>query len=133
MASSDSLDTNIILRLILSDNLDQREKAYKLISKGQHHIFDAAITEVVYVLASCYNYNHITIAQKLNCFFEQFCENIDYNKTITKMILPFWAEHPSLSFVDCYLAFISGLSNSKTLITFDKKLASQHPNAKLVI
>ena len=128
----DSIDTNIIVRTIIADNRAQREAAWRLLSEGKHRVLDAAVTETIYVLESVYQQDRLSIANELTSFFHQFCNTLDYNITIVKMILPFWATHPSLSFVDCYLAFSSELLQTEPLITLDKKLAAQHPSAKLL-
>ena len=40
--------------------------------------------------------------------------------------------HKSLSYTDCYLAEEARISRHVPLLTFDKKLAAGHPDAKLV-
>ena len=52
-------------------------------------------------------------------------ENICFNKGLIEDSLDLYVSHPKLSFVDCYLAAATNLSNEKPLWTFDHKLASQ--------
>ena len=129
-----SIDTNIVIRAIIQEPRGQYIKAYSMLSKGgsTYTVFDSVIIEAVYVFESFYEKSRLQIARDFTLFFEQFGDNLDYNKTITKMVLPFWVEHPALSFTDCYLAFQSSLTQAEPLMTFDKKLASQHPSAKLL-
>jgi len=132
---SDSLDANIIIHGIVGSPSCQREKIWKFLSTAgtTHRVFDLAVSEVVYVLDTFYEQTRREIAENLTLFFEQLEEYLDYNHTITKMILPFWVEHPSLSFNDCCLGFYAEFENVEPIITLDKKLASQHPSAKLLI
>lgn len=129
-----SIDTNIVIHAIVQEPRDQYAKACSMLSKEgyTYTVFDSAIIEAVYVFETFYEKSRLQIARDFTLFFEQFGNNLDYNKTITKMILPFWVEHPALSFTDCYLAFQSSLIQAEPLMTFDKKLASQHPSVKLL-
>ena len=131
---SDSLDANIIIHGIVGDPASWREKIWHFLddSDSQHRVEDIAISETIYVLDKYYDQTRVEIAKNLTLFFCQFDDKLNYNRTIMKMILPFWVEHPSLSFNDCYLGFRAELDNAEQLFTLDKKLASQHPSAKLI-
>ena len=131
---SDSIDANILVHGILGDNLDQREKIWQFLSEPDsiHRVFDIAISEAIYVMDTFYEQTRVEIAKNLSLFFEQFDDRLEFNQTIIKMILPFWVEHPSLSFNDCYMGFTAELENAEPLMTLDKKLAAQHPSAKLI-
>ena len=59
-------------------------------------------------------------------------ENIYFNKGLIEDSLSLYVKHPKLSFVDCYLAVITELSQEKPLWTLDKKLATQVPVAQLL-
>lgn len=132
---SDSLDTNIIVHGIINDPSFQRKKIWDFLNntKSKHRVFDIAISEAVYSLATSYGQTRVEIMNSLTLFFNQFEDKFEYNRTIIKIILPFWVEHPSLSFVDCYLSFQAELENAEPLMTLDKKLAKQHPSAKLMV
>lgn len=131
---SDSLDANIIIHGIIDSPSCQRKKIWKFLSTAEttHRVFDLAISEAVYALDTFYDQSRREIAENLTLFFEQFEKHLDYNRMITKMILPFWVKHPSLSFNDCCLGFYAEFENVEPIITLDKKLASQHPSAKLL-
>lgn len=131
---SDSIDANILVHGILGNNLDQREKIWQFLSEPDsiHRVFDIAISEAIYVMDTFYEQTRVEIAKNLSLFFEQFDDKLEFNRTIIKMILPFWVEHPSLSFNDCYMGFMAELENVEPLMTLDKKLATQHPSAKLI-
>lgn len=132
---SDSIDTNLIIHGIIADPQSMRERIWDFFERSgsTHRVFDVAISEAIYVMDSVYEQTRTQIAENLTLFFEQFGDKLDYNRTITKMILPFWVEHPSLSYNDCYMAFMAELSSVEPFLTLDKKLANQHPVAKLLV
>ena len=129
-----SIDTNIIVHAIVQEPKEQYLKICDLLTQPSctFRVFDSAIIESVYVFESFYTDSRAKIAEYLTNFFWQFSETLDYNRTIVKMVLPYWVEHPALSFTDCYLAFMASLSQTEPLMTLDKKLAAQHPGAELL-
>ena len=125
------IDTNIIVRLIVGDDPKNYKKAKKLVSqKNKIFIFeDTAMMEVVYVLSGKnYNYSREEVATGIN-LVSKF-ENIYFNKGLIEDALNLYVDHPKLSFVDCYLAAITALSDETPLWTFDHKLAAQCPVAR---
>lgn len=124
-----SLDTNILMRYIWKDVPGQREKAIKLLDDTDQifYISDLVIAEIVFNLKA----DHLrrkTIVKILESIFSK--QNIRVNPMIADIVLPFYSEHPALSFVDCMAAFYAEKEGKEPLWTFDRKLASQHPSAK---
>lgn len=119
------IDTNIVIRLIVGDNPKNYEKAKKLISqKDKLFVFeDAAIIEVVFVLSKIYKYSRKEIAATISCLSD--IDNIIFNKGIIEDTMNLFVSHPKLSFVDCYLATVTEISQETPLWTFDHKLAAQ--------
>ena len=135
MASNySSIDTNVIIHAIIQDPINQYKKTCSILSDTtrRFRVFDSAIIEVVYVFTTFYGKSRAKTAEELTLFFYQFEDTLDYNRTIVKMVLPYWVEHPSQSFTDCYLAFQAEFSGVTPLLTFDKKLSAQHPSAKVL-
>ena len=124
-----SLDTNVLLRYIWKDMPGQRERAIKLIddSDQDFYISDLVIAEVIFNLKAD-RLKRKSIVGILNAIFEK--KNIQVNPFVVNTVLPFYAEHPALSFVDCYAAFEAEKKGCEPLWTFDRKLVNQHPNAK---
>ena len=125
------IDTNIVVRLITGDDYKNYKKAKKLISqKNKTFVFeDAAMMEVVYVLSGGeYNYSRDRVVTGIN-FISSF-ENICFNKGLIEDALNLYVSRPKLSFVDCYLAVATALSDEKPLWTLDHKLAAQCPVAR---
>ena len=131
-ANIEHIDTSIVVRLIVGDDPKNYLKVKKLISK-KHKTFileDSAMMEVVFVLSKIYKYPREKVVAGIN-FISNF-ENICFNKGLIEDALNLYVKHPKLSFVDCYLAVITELSQEKPLWTLDKKLAAQSPVAKLL-
>lgn len=134
MAYRSSIDTNIVLRLLVNDVPSQRRRALKLLSQpgATYYLEDIAITEVVYVLETVYQYSRVDIADKLLFFLTRYDGIVEYNRSLTRTVFPFYLTHPKLSFSDCCLATLAEINDAEPLFTFDQKLARQHPSAKLV-
>lgn len=130
---SDSLDTCVIVSLALGEPANQRDAAWELLESGDiHHVADLAISEAVYVLEYHYKQTREEIVRGLNNLFATHDDVLNYNHNLINLVFPYYTAHPSLSFNDCCLAFYAELNHAEPLFTFDKKLAKQHPTAKLL-
>lgn len=127
----ETVDTNIFLRLILNDNKDLRERSINLLSDSKKCFYlpDLTITEIVFIMEKKYHYTRAAIAEALFETLSAFT-NIMYDPKIISIVLPFYAEHPSLSFDDCYLAYHAKSLNRIPIWTYDKKMISQTKDAK---
>jgi len=128
----ESLDTNIILRLVLGDVPEECMKIQKMFMRRGvvYDVADLAITEAVYVMQSNYNLSRERIVdgiQRLSLF-----PGMNYNQTLFERALPMYAKYPKLSFNDCCLAGYAVLNGAEPLWTFDQELAKQSGTAKLV-
>ena len=127
-----SFDTNVLLRLLLNDIPDQHAATKKLLSHATHQfaIADTAIIELVFVLERYYGFSRSQTTEavkglmKLN---EISCSRILFDKALS-----LYVAHSSLSFEDCCLSVYAQLNDAEPLWTFDKKLANQASNSKLV-
>ena len=126
-----SLDTNVIMRHIWEDVPGLREKANELLNAPGKifYVSDMVVSEVIFNLQSD-NMRRSTIVAILTELAER--KNIQMSSFVVDEVLPFFEEHPALSFVDCYTAFEAEKKGREPLYTFDKKLAKQHKSAKLV-
>ena len=124
------IDTNIVIRLIVGDDPKNCKKAKKLITrKNKLFVFeDAAMMEVVFVLSKIYKYSREEVVAGINLISE--FNNIVFNKGLIEDSLNLYVTHPKLSFVDCYLAAATALSQETSLWTLDHKLAAQCPVAR---
>lgn len=129
--STASLDTNVILRLLLKDVPGQHIQAAELISRpGRFAIADTAVIEAVFVLARNYQIPREEIAGAVLEFLRD--ERYDCNRPLYAKAFPIFTARPSLSFEDCCLAAYAELNGALPLYTFDKDLARQMVQAELV-
>jgi uncharacterized protein len=116
-----SLDTNIILRLLLEDVPSQLVQVNNLLEKStKYHVADVAISEAVFVMENLYQMDRDAIVSSLSGIVrhsQMFC-----NKSLFEHILPIYASEPALSIIDCMLLGYARLNKATPLYTFDKKL-----------
>lgn len=125
-----SLDTNILLRYIWRDVPSQQASVNRLFddTSQRFYISDMVVAELIFNLQND-KMKHNEIVDILMKIFEK--KNVVVSDFVMETVLPFYAEHPALSFVDCYAAFEAEKKGWEPLYTFDKKLANQHPSAKM--
>lgn len=128
----ESVDTNILLRLILRDVPAQCLRVQDLfLRRGvTYNVADLAIEEVVYVLQKSYGWTRNGIVTALQVVFE--IAQFNYNRALFDLVFPMWLENPQLSFNDCCLVGYATLNQTEPLWTFDKDLAKISGTAKLV-
>jgi predicted nucleic acid-binding protein len=117
------IDTNIILRFLLNDNLKQAEEAEKLFEKSENNsleVPDLVFAEIYYVLTGYYKVSKKEAVSKIHAIleFEKF-------KVSKKLILETLnqLESRNISFVDAYLYALTRTNHNKRLYTFDKALS----------
>lgn len=130
--SAGSLDTNVLLRLILRDVPDQHAAAVRLIkgSPGQLSIADMAIVEVAFVLGRNYGFSRMAIQETLDNVLA--LPLINANRGLFSRAFPMFVKNPGLSLEDCCFAAYAESNGATPLWTFDRKLARQAAAAKLV-
>ena len=130
---SGSLDTNILLRLIIGDVPAQTVLADELIEKATHQlgVADFVFVELEYALTKNYSFSKAdtisfirsTVAHpKLNC-----------NRPLLFRALDKYEETSGVSFVDVCLGVYADLTDHTPLYTFDKNLAKKLPHSKLLV
>jgi predicted nucleic-acid-binding protein len=128
----ESLDTNVILRLMLDDVPSQHRRAKKLINtkSSEYIIADTVVTEMVYALTAHYGMSRRQTAEIVRGVMS--IDNINCNHKILSGAIKKYESHTALSFEDCYLAEYAAQNEAIPLWTFDKKLAKQSGMAKEV-
>ena len=130
--STASLDTSIIVRILVGDSPILCKKILKLFDQDLIFIIsDLVLSETIYVLETVYCKTREEISDLLLFFLARYDDTVQYNRDLTALAIPFYVKHPKLSFNDCALASLAELNHAEPLFTLDKKLASQHPSAKL--
>jgi len=129
--SMPSLDTNCLLRWLLDDIPEQSASVTSLFSSGESfNVADVALIEVIFVLEKIKKISRDTIVAAIMVIIEK--NFIVCDSELFTEILPIYSKNPKLSFVDCYLEALSRKTGAAPLLTFDQKLASQLPGAKLI-
>lgn len=128
----ESVDTNVILRLILKDVPEQCLKVQDLFMRlgVSYNVADLAVEEVVYVLQKGYGWTRAGIVDSLSSVLD--LPWFRYNKNLFEQVFPMYLDHPKLSFNDCCLAVYARLNEAEPLWTFDRAMAGQLPGAKLL-
>jgi predicted nucleic-acid-binding protein len=125
-----SLDSNILLRLLLKDIPAQHDAVLKLFAKeSSFNVADTAFIEIAFVLERHYRFSRRQILEAIQGLLD--LSQIGGKASIQDALDIFLA-HPGLSFEDCYLAADSKTKRAEPLWTFDRKLARQTPAAKLL-
>ena len=127
-----SFDTNVLLRLLLNDITEQHAAVKKLLNQTANRfaVADTAIIELVFVLDRYYGFSRLQTSEAIEGLIN--LKEITSNRALFEKALPLYIEHNGLSFEDCCLSVYAQLNNAEPLWTFDKKLANQAPNSKLV-
>lgn len=127
-----SLDTNVLLRLVLNDIPDQNAAVLHMLASrpGEFHVADIAIIEMAFVLGRAYEFTREQVAEVIWGIMDQ--PRIICNRQLFETVLPLYSKRSSLSFEDCCLSVYAQLQDAVPLWTFDQKLAKQAESAKLV-
>lgn len=126
-----SIDTNLLLRLLLADNILQVTKIAELIRRHEKFaVADLAVVEMVYVLEKSKGLSRADVAK----FVTSLLDNSHFvlNRPLFHHVLPHYMKCPAVSFNDCCLEGYAFLNAQTPLYTFDQKLARQLPHAELV-
>lgn len=128
----ESLDTSVILRIILKDIPELGLKIQDMFMRQgvTYEVADLAVTEAAYVLQTIYHWTRPGIVDALTATLEDF--SLNYNKALFERVFPMYLKHPKLSFNDCCLVAYAELNQAEPLRTFDRKLAKQAKSAELI-
>ena len=130
---TESLDTNVLLRVSIQSTDDQTSRARTLLG-GQDRLFHVSlvsIAEFVHALMTHYGKNRAQAAESTRRVLA--VESIVCPRDVILPALDIFETHPKLSFEDCLMAEQASAGDATPLWTFDVKLAKQHPAARLVI
>ena len=117
-----SLDTNILLRLVLNDIPDQILAIKKLFEQSDVlHVADIVIFEIVFILDKYYEFSREDICESLQTIIRN--NKINCNRRLFEMSLMDYSKNKKLSFVDSTLPYYAQLGGVTPLYTFDKALA----------
>jgi predicted nucleic-acid-binding protein len=127
-----SLDTNVVLRLLLGDNVIQSKKALYLIEnlQSQAEIADQVFVELEYALVNHYNATRTDVVTAITYIILN--PAINCNRELLNFVLKKYVLFPKVSFVDLILAGHATINKALPLYTFDQKLAKQVEGVQLL-
>ncbi|MBQ3326098.1 PIN domain-containing protein [Candidatus Saccharibacteria bacterium] len=128
-----TLDTNVLLRLILHDDEVYFERAVALINTPRCYftILDQVILECVYILEKKdFGLTRPQIAEAITAIMLE--PRLDYNEPLFNKVFKEYISHPKLSLTDCYISYKADELGRGMLYTFDEKFARQSKYTKLV-
>ncbi len=126
-----SLDTNILLRLVVEDVPEQTVLIKKLLEESRFlHVADVVIFEMVFVLQSFYEFSREDIVESVKAIIRH--DKIICNRRLFELAVTMFGENKKISFVDSTLPFYASLNNALPLFTFDKELAKSSEEVQLL-
>jgi len=126
-----SLDTNILVRLVVGDVPTQTHLVEKLMAQAaKFDVADIVIFELVFVLEKLYFFSRADIVESVSSIIRN--KKINSNRKLFESVLPMYLENPKLSFVDCTLPQYARINKAEPLYTFDQKLAKSYDTVKLL-
>jgi predicted nucleic-acid-binding protein len=124
-----SLDTNVVLRLLLGDVTEQEVRVRQMLERGRPGSFvlaDAVIFECVWVLSGpVYGFGRQFIGDLLLQLID--IPQINCNRDMISRAVIRYEKYPAISFMDACLATYAELGEAVPLLTFDKNLAKALP------
>ena len=129
--NSETIDTNILLSLILEDQPRQREKTVRMLIDPNRTFLvpDIVFAEALRVITKQGKISRAKATESIYKVLSAFY-NLSYDLHIVTEVFHDYVAHPALSFEDCYLAYYATKSGATPLWTFDKKLIQSLPNTK---
>ena len=111
------IDANVILRYLLEDHAEMRDRAEAMIESGECFTLPEVIAEVVYVLSSYYQVERAVIRDTLVKLFKKV--SVDHPE-VMEAALDYYAGR-NVDFVDGILIARAKLLG-ETVFTFDKRV-----------
>lgn len=120
------LDTNILIRFLVKDDLKQAEKVFTLLKQAEskRHLFfisDFTVIETVWVLSKLYECTNKDISNAFKILLSIPIINFESENLLKEFIII--AEKTTLDLADLLIGLSGIYNNCKETITFDKKAA----------
>lgn len=119
------LDTNVVVRYIVQDDVAQSKKATSLLEglsdDNQGFISLVSIVELVWVLQACYAADRAEIAKVLDLLLQMKSIVIEQVETVSKALRVF--SGANADFADCLVERSAFSAGCEYTATFDKKAA----------
>ena len=117
--NSTSLDSNVVLRLILNDVPDQSARAAEYVGHRPCYVTDVVVAECVFVLEKVYKLDRNFIKNSMATLFG--LDSLSLNETRIEETFDLYVSLRTLSFTDCYSVAEATLKTNE-LLTFDRAI-----------
>ncbi len=117
-----SLDSNIVLRLILHDVPEQSALAADYLGRHQCYVTDVVVSECVYVLEKVYRFDRKFIQNAFSNLLE--LDELSYSETLIEEAFNLYVSLRTLSFADCY-SVAEAKFGTNQLLTFDRAIIKE--------
>jgi predicted nucleic-acid-binding protein len=116
-----AVDTNLLVRLIVRDDLAQAAAAESFVSSGAW-ISHLVLAETLWVLDAVYERTPTQIAKAIELLLNHSNLTLQDADAVSLALKSFWLK-PALGFSDCLVLEIARKAGHLPLGTFDKQLA----------
>lgn len=116
-----AVDTNLLVRLVVRDNLEQVRAAEEFTSRGAW-VSHLVLAETVWVLDAVYDRTADQIGTALDMLLNHKDLTVQDSEVVSAA-LEHYRRRPSISFSDCMVLEIARKAGHLPLATFDKDLA----------
>lgn len=115
------LDTNLILRFLLKDDINQFNFAEAIFENPEENLYlsELVAAEVIWVLTSFYNFSKEEACEKI--YYLLKLPTIEANQPLLIRTLYFYNNF-SINFIDAYLAAFCEQENLEGIYSFDQGL-----------
>lgn len=116
-----AVDTNVVVRLIVRDNLKQTAKAEAFVSDGAW-VSNLVLAESIWVLESVYELGKAQLRTALSMLLEH--QQLILQETdVVRSALQEFASNRGVGFTDCLVIAIARKNGHVPVGTFDRKLS----------
>lgn len=116
-----AVDTNVLVRLLVRDDLKQARAADQFVAKGAW-ISHLVLAETLWVLESVYERTAVQIAAALKLLMAHESLVVQDAETVSLALIQYQRK-PALGFSDCLVLEIARKAGHLPLSTFDRALA----------
>lgn len=127
-----SLDSTVLLRLLINDIPDRHDAAVRLLEDGrrQFYVSDTAVIELIFALEHHYRMKRAAIMEAVTALIE--LPGIYTGAELITEALHIYVRRSAVSIADCYIYAAAGNRSAMPLWTFDKKFAGQLDDVQTV-
>lgn len=116
-----AVDTNVLVRLVIGDDLKQASAAEKFVSAGAW-VSHLVLAETIWVLATVYDRDPPALAQTVDFLLKHRDLTIQDAEVVVEALVHY-RNRPSLGFSDCLVLEIARKAGHVPVGTFDRTLA----------